>query len=299
MAVKAKSGLFPTGDGIDIYYEDSGGSGETLFYLYGLGCSIQHWKYSLSHFNGKYRQVWMDFRGHGKSEPLPKTRRLTYDQIISDVLKLCAARGISNATFLGQSLGGTLALYLAHKAPPGLVNRLVLLASPGRDPGFDLPGQPFSWAIWRSLIGLNQKYPELLSATRRAMPIVKRIPSLRVPFREMIRHQGFNPNLSKTSDIDEYVDKLLEIDPNLFFDMAADLTKFDVADVAASITCPTLLISGANDQVVPLSEARRTATLLPRAHLEVVQHGSHCPHFDDPEYVNRVIDGFLAGNLKI
>ncbi len=289
----AKSGLFPTDDGVDIYFEDSGGEGKTLFYLYGLGCSIKHWKYTLSHFNGKYRQVWIDFRGHGASDPLPATRRLTYDHIVADILKLCEARGITEATFLGQSLGGTIALYLADRAPQGLVEKMVLLASPGRDPGANLPGQPFSYALWRSLIGMNQRYPELLRKAGRALPMLGRIKPIKVPFREFIRHQGFNPELSRTEDIEEYVNHLFTIDPNLFLDMARDLKDFDVANLKNSITCPVLMISGAHDQVVPVKEAQRTAKLLPNARLEVIPYGSHCPHFDDPPLVNRLIEGFL------
>ncbi|MCX6110785.1 MAG: hypothetical protein NTZ90_14415, partial [Proteobacteria bacterium] len=42
------SGLLALATGHEIYYADSGGAGPVLFYLYGLGCSIAHWKYQLA-----------------------------------------------------------------------------------------------------------------------------------------------------------------------------------------------------------------------------------------------------------
>ena len=288
----AAQGLYTAPDGAEIYYEDTGGPDPVLFFIYGLGCSIRHWKYPMAHLAKGHRLIWLDFRGHGRSGRPPRGQRLTIATIVDDMRALCAYRGVEAATFLGQSMGGVMALALAHAAPE-LARGLVLLASPGRDVGAHLPAQPAAGWLWQGMIALNRHAPLAVRLGYAAVKPLSRHPALLLPIREVIRHTGFNPDLARTDDIDEYLGKVLEVDPNLFYDMAADLREFDVAALSPPVACPTLIIAGARDQVVPLAESERLARLIPRAQLEVVPHGSHCPHFDDPGLVCRRMAEFL------
>jgi pimeloyl-ACP methyl ester carboxylesterase len=43
-----------------------------------------------------------------------------------------------------------------------------------------------------------------------------------------------------------------------------------------------------------VEECKWLAKRLPMAELDIIPHGSHCPHLDDPVYVNQRIDKFLA-----
>lgn len=293
----AESGMFTASDGAAIYFEDSGGAEPVMFYIYGLACSIRHWKYPLAHFASggsaktAHRQIWLDFRGHGRSEPLANGDRLTVTRIIKDIVELCAARGIRQATFLGQSMGGSIALELAHEHPE-LVKGLVLLTSPGRDPGRFLPGQPVAQHLWRAMIGLNRLSPMAIRLGYAAIEPYRAL--IHLSLREIVRNLGFNAKLTRTEDIDEYVAKVLDVNPNLFYDMAGELAAFDVAELSRPIECPALVIAGERDRIVPMREAKRLAKHLPRSELAVVPHGSHCPHFDDPALVNRMIEAFLT-----
>jgi len=292
------TGLFTTADGASIYYEDSGGPGPALFYIYGLGCSIQHWKYPLAYFSGEgaaarpRRQVWLDFRGHGHSGAVPAGSRLLMDTIVEDIASLCAYRRIRQASFLGQSMGGVVALKLAHQHPE-LVRALVLLASPGRDPGRFLPLNPVSGALWKGLIGLNRRLPLAVKLGHLALTPALKLAPVKLTLRELVRQSGFNPELARTDDIDEYIAKVFEVKANLFFDMAGDLAGFDVAQLVPRIACPALIVAGVADKVIPLGEARRLARHLPESELVTLPHGSHCPHFDDPTSVNQMIEAFL------
>lgn len=308
----AEAGFFTAPDGVEIYFEDTGGAGPALFYVYGLGCSIKHWKYPMAHFakerdeagrpksarlgkaaTTRRRQIWLDFKGHGKSKAPHRGDALSIDGIIADIVALCEARGVEQATFLGQSMGGSIVIALAH-AHPELVKAMVLLASPGRDPARDLPLQPISKHLWSLVCEVNARAPEVLRlAQRLGRPFAESLP-VKTVVREVVRQCGFNPELASTADIEEYLDKVYSVHPNLFFDMANDLRRFDAAKLKPKVACPALIIAGEKDQIVPLSEARRLAKALPAGRLEVVPHGSHCPHFDDPGYVNRLIETFLV-----
>lgn len=295
------SGYFAARDGSPLWFEDSGGDGPILFYVYGLACSIQHWKYPKQYFSSptqspvKRRTVYMDFRGHGRS-PTPRGQGpVTIRQLVSDIEALCEYRGIEGATFLGQSLGGTIALALAD-ARPDLVRGLILLASPGRNPGPHFAFQPFSQLFWRSLILVNRMSPTAIRLIHTALVEALRSPVARVPFREIVRHGGFNSALAKTQDIEDYISTVFEVSPNVFFDLASDLASFDVERLTGEITNPTLLISGCKDLVIPFSEQKWLAEMVPHAQVAALEYGSHCPHFDDPSQVIKIIETFLAEN---
>jgi pimeloyl-ACP methyl ester carboxylesterase len=292
------SGYFEAPDGAPLWFEDTGGEGPVLFYIYGLACSIQHWKYPKEHFSTpskgslRRRNVYLDFRGHGRSPTPRKGGRVTINQLVSDIVALCDYRGIEGATFLGQSLGGTIALSLAG-ARPDLVQGLVLLASPGRNPGPFFALQPMSNLLWKSLISINRVSPTAVRLIHAATVEAVRSPVARIPFRELVRRAGFNPSLAKTQDIEEYIDSVFDTSPNVFFDLASDLASFDFSRMEADITCPTLLISGGKDLVIPMSEQRWLAENVPHAQVAELSYGSHCPHFDDPSQVINIIDQFF------
>lgn len=65
-------------------------------------------------------------------------------------------------------------------------------------------------------------------------------------------------------------------------------------DLLPTLSIPTLVIGGQWDMVVPMMLARKTATLLPHARLEIVPHARHLPHLERPDVVNRLLDRFLG-----
>lgn len=294
-----QSGLFMAPDGAEVYYEDTGGAGDPLFFIYGLACSIRHFKYPRAFFcedappRKKYRQIWMDFRAHGQSAPLKSGVHLSLPMLVDDIKALCAFRGVEAATFFGQSMGGCIALELASRYP-ALVKGLVLLASPGRDPAKTLPMQPLAELSWRGMIEVNRAAPLLVRGIDKALNPLRRRTAFKFAVREVIRTFGFNPKLSKTEDIEDYLEKVFEVPLNVFYDMAAALAGFDAEKLDPKPIAPALVIGGGADRVVPEPETRRLAGLLPRSELLLVPHGSHCPHFDDPGMVCRRIAEFLG-----
>lgn len=273
--------------GSRVYFEDTGGDGRVLVFVYGLGCSIFHWKHQLPYLlRTGHRIIWFDYRGHGRSPALPPGTRLRLSTLEHDIAAVCLALGVKVFTLMGQSMGGSLALKFAHSYPQ-MVAGLVLLAAPPKPPSQTFKIGRIGTAAWRAAIALNKTSPAVV---RQGMSGIRR---LMKPMAEVIRVLGFNPYLANTADIEEYVEELLAVDPNLFWDLAADLEDLDLEKLTPDIACPTLVIAGARDQVVPLDHAVWLTKRLPAAEIEIVKHGSHCPHFDDPPLVNRRIEKFL------
>jgi sigma-B regulation protein RsbQ len=274
-------------DGAKIQTWVQPGHGTPLVFLYGLGCSISHWKHQLIHAQETGRlTVHMDYRGHGASSLGESLRPLTIKTLSQDLFEVLHQLSIDNAVFLGQSMGGTVALQFAHDYPTHCAG-LVLQGAPGRNPYLAMRIGDTGRAALKLMISLNKVAPEWVRFLNKA---AGQAPSV---IRELIRRKGFNPALAKDSDIEEYLRYFFATDPKIFYELADDLQSFDVSKLDHLIEKPALIIAGALDHMVPVNECKWLARRLPMAELEIIAHGSHCPQLDDPVYVNQRIDRFL------
>lgn len=65
---------------------------------------------------------------------------------------------------------------------------------------------------------------------------------------------------------------------------------------ANQITCQTLILWGANDQVTPTWQAKRLTQLIPNSGLFVWPNAGHFSHLDEPYRTAKAIDLFINPN---
>jgi pimeloyl-ACP methyl ester carboxylesterase len=61
----------------------------------------------------------------------------------------------------------------------------------------------------------------------------------------------------------------------------------------ASLDIPTLILHGAEDQLIPVTEAEAMVEALPRAQLVVVPDAGHLPNLEQPDFFNDAVREFL------
>ncbi len=296
IAQDAQKDFFRSHDQTKIYFEDTGGSGPILFFLYGLGCNISHWKYQMAYFleqkksqSKDYRIIWIEYRGHGHSER-PAEQPITLEQIADDIIALVRHLKIKDKIFfLGQSMGGNVALLVAKKKP-SICAALTLQGSPPKGPSQTSRIGPAGKALWKSMAWLNHQKPQAVKEIYKAFPFIAGR-----TFQELVRYIGFNPKLVHNQDVEEYVNGLIACDGNVFWDLAYDMESFDIKSFGKRIKVPILIIAGAKDHCVTLKNVEQLAQELPSSSLYTMQHGSHCPHLDDPDHFNQVVDVFING----
>ena len=69
----------------------------------------------------------------------------------------------------------------------------------------------------------------------------------------------------------------------------AQLGRPDSTTDLPKIACPTLLITGREDTICPLTLQEEMARLIPNAHLEIIEQCGHLSTLEQPETVNRLI----------
>lgn len=124
-------------NGIDLYYEVHG-AGPPLLLIPGLGLDVRMFAAVVGALAEACQVVAFDPRGAGRSDK--PDGPYSIDAMADDAAGLLGLLGVTEATVVGYSMGGKIALSLAL-GHPALVNRLVLAATSARPP----PARRFGW----------------------------------------------------------------------------------------------------------------------------------------------------------
>ena len=105
---------FKTGDGLSLYFEDTGpkGSGQTLLCLAGLTRNCRDFDPLKPHFDN-LRVIVMDYRGRGKSDYDPEYHNYNILREGRDAFELLDHLGVARTAVLGTSRGGLVAMAMA------------------------------------------------------------------------------------------------------------------------------------------------------------------------------------------
>ena len=71
-------------------------------------------------------------------------------------------------------------------------------------------------------------------------------------------------------------------------------TRPDSTPTLGQIKVPTLIIHGADDQIIPLSDSEAMHTAIPDSRLEVIPDAGHLPNLEQAQLFNRAVENFLS-----
>jgi pimeloyl-ACP methyl ester carboxylesterase len=179
--------------------------------------------------------------------------------------------GDAPAYVCGESFGGTVALTLAHRHPER-VRGLLLLSTFGRYPALPAYGGAAGLALWR-MLGARAGGQAFRAGRLFAVPGQL---GFRFP-REVAR---------------AYL-SLPAAHPPAYRAKCELALRFDARPWLGSITCPTLVLIGSWDPVVPPSAGRELARLLPNARLHRLT-GGHLVHLVHAAEAGQLIASWAA-----
>jgi pimeloyl-ACP methyl ester carboxylesterase len=93
----------------------------------------------------------------------------------------------------------------------------------------------------------------------------------------------------------ELVDKrIAETRPSVLHGDFLACDGFDVSDRLSQVSCPTLVLCGEEDKMVPLRSSQFLADHIPGARLEIVPGAGHMVIQEKPQAVASALLGFLG-----
>lgn len=235
----------------------SAGTGPNVLLIHGSGPGVSglaNWRGTMaSPLSRSHHFIALDVVGFGQTTTLTDLA-IDHDVRVRHVIGFIESLGTGAVNIIGNSLGGAIALAIAHRRPE-LVGRMVLMGTVGIDFSIS-PGLEQVWGYTPSLENMR----ELISLFAYDQTLVDDDDLVR------IRHEAsITPTTHERYAATFGAPRQRHVD-------AAALTDDELRAVAV----PTLLIHGANDRVIPLRDtSERLVNLLPNADLVVFGRCGH------------------------
>jgi non-heme chloroperoxidase len=270
-----------TRDGVHLFYKDWGPkSAQPIVFHHGWPLSADDWDNQMLFFLGKgFRVIAHDRRGHGRSTQVSDGHDM--DHYAADVAAMVEHLDLRNAIHVGHSTGGGEAAHYVARHGKGRVAKLVLISAvpplmlkTSANPG-GLPIEAFNGL--RSELAANraQFYLDFASG----------------PF------FGYNRPGAKPSQavIWNWWRQGMMGGAKAHYECIKAFSETDFTEDLKSITVPTLVLHGDDDQIVPIgASAPLSANLLQNSTLKIYEklpHGICTTHAD---IVNADILSFIT-----
>jgi pimeloyl-ACP methyl ester carboxylesterase len=253
-----------------------GGSGPPLVLVHGLGGMATNWRLVAPALAGERRIVIPDLPGHGASEPLAEAR--TLDPFADAALAVAAAEGVTAAPWVGHSMGGAVVLHAAVREPDA-VTGLVLANAAGISTATRLAEVALT-VLGRVHPGkIVGKRAELVSRSARG------------------RTWAFSWGVADPVGLDPAMARAFLEGATFHSDTLTAglaLVASDPRQDLDRVSCPCLVLWGADDTWVPLADGMEYARRL-RAPLRIIADCAHLSIGERPDAVVRAIREFVAG----
>jgi len=225
--------------------------------IHGAGGSYLSWPPEMRRIEG-FHTYALDLPGHGQSEDMH--HRSIQEQACA-VLEWLEKVGLTKTVIEGHSMGGAVALWLAHNHPDH-VEKLVLLGSAGK-------------------MRVNLKLLELAKREDTSNQAV-----------DLIIRWSF----SKEADsrlVDLVKKRMLASRSSVLYADLLACDDFDFSEQIKRVTQPTLILCGSEDKMTPLEGAKWMAERMPSARLEVIPGAGHMLMLEKPQAAAEATQRFL------
>jgi pimeloyl-ACP methyl ester carboxylesterase len=256
------------------------GSGTPIVFIHGLSGSWQNWLEQLPVFAREHRVIAFDLPGFGASEmPAQKITISGYGRFVNALLDKL---GVGSAVVVGNSMGGFIGVELAIRFPER-VERLVLVSAAGLS--IEYLRNERALAVLNAVENRLAAYSGWLASRSDALA---RRPGARRMIFGIVAHR---PERLPGPLVAEQV----RGSGKPGFVPALDaLTDYPIRDRLGEIGCPTLIVWGAEDKLVPARDADEFARLIPNSRKVVWPETGHVAMLERPAAFNTLLEEFLA-----
>jgi len=263
---------------VRLHYQEWGSeSAPVILMLHGFGLSGHMFDEFAERAQHRYRLIALDQRGHGDSE-WAKDGDYSREAFVRDLENFREALGLDRFVLMGHSMGGLNAVAYTAKHPDH-VRALILV-----DVGPEAARQGVD-NIRRFVQGPDElEFEEFVQLAHRFNPR-RSIENIRQRMRHRLRQTESGKWTWK-------FDKRFR-DPNAQLRIGSDLSNDQMWQLFRSIQVPTLLVRGAESDVLTQEVAERTVREMPRARLVVVPGAGHSVPGDNPDAFTEAVLTFL------
>lgn len=250
------------------------GEGEPVFLLHGSFASLHTWDVWQQAMSPYYQTISLDFPGHGLTGP-DSLKRYGIKDYSELVHALAQKLNIEQYHVAGNSMGGAVAMQLASDYP-GNIRSLNLIDAAGT-PSMDQSKKDAmsqknsnSGGAWIFQIARHPIFSKLLlSCTPKFLF-------------ELNMKQVYGDDSKVTDDVTTRYYELMLREGNRQATLDRLIQPRNSNIQFERLTMPTLILWGAKDTWIPLSQGKRLQQVLPGANLVILEGVGHVPMEESP-----------------
>jgi 3-oxoadipate enol-lactonase len=240
-----------------------------LLHAFPIGANL--WEPQMRSIPAGWRLITPDLRGFGGSTELDSLSALSVADYADDIVDLLEELHIERAVVGGCSMGGYAALALYQNAPEIFDGLVLANTRAGAD-------SPEARANRRNMLALVDRegpsgvardmMPRLLGKTTQDTN-----PAAEATIRRLIKQQS-------PIAIRGAIHRMMH--------------RPDSTPLLAQVSVPTLVITGAEDEMIPVEESRRMAAAVRGAKLVIIPAAGHLANLEQPDAFNNALNAFLT-----
>jgi len=258
-----------TANGLRLHYLDYGGDGlPWIVCIHGLTGNAHNFDGVAAHLAGKYHVLSIDVRGRGDSEWGQSTEYLPQNYL-TDLSEMMAALGIERTSLIGTSMGGIISMMYAG-GWPDRVERLVLNDI---GPEIDSAGVARIQSYLSETPDRFESMDDVVSYYRANYPPMSKLPD--AALREIVK---WSVKPGPEGDMVWKIDSAIRRPPR----GATTQQRLDLWVPYARISCPVLIIRGAESDILVSDTVTRMCQVLRAATAVEIPGVAHAPLLTEP-----------------
>jgi pimeloyl-ACP methyl ester carboxylesterase len=250
-------------------YEERG-SGRPVLFIHGFPLNRKMWKPQIEAFSDQVHVIAPDLRGHGETEAVPGPYSM--EMLADDCHSLLQSLGVTQPVILcGLSMGGYITLAFYRKYPELAAGLILAATRAGAD----------------SEEGKTNRENAAAQAQEKGVTAIidGMLPKILAP-----RTYENNPDL---------VDRVRDIMAQTSVEGVVGAQfgmkdRPDSTELLRGIRVPTLVVHGAEDQIIPAAEAEAMHAAIPGSQILILPDSGHLLNLEQPERFNQALAAFLA-----
>ena len=259
-------------NGWSMHYETLGDrSNPPLFMLSGYSHRIPHWGPVAQGLADRLFLILLDCRGMGESDQ--RDEPFSIEDEVGDIGAILDALDVQSTHVLGFSRGGFLAQELALSSPERVLS-LILCGTGHRGP---------------DSVGSSEEFRNATQYTRGQ--------SIEDFYRNMIHTMGAPGWGERDPDA---LERCLAVDVEAppgrvgLRGQQGAMPAWTSHERLHTIACPTLVLAGAEDRVMPPENGRQLNELIPNSTLNLIAGCGHLPMWEQPDLIISAVLDFIS-----
>lgn len=248
--------------------EQCDGEKPPLFCLHGIGGNTASFEPQLRYFEGKRSIIAWNMPGYGGSAALPE---MTFEALADAAVAALDELDIPQAVFVGQSIGGMVALEIAHRYPDRVAAQVLI----GTTPSFGGRDQTFK--------------QEFLQARLAPLDAGETMQTLAPEFVPQIVGRNASPEVISAATA-----SMSAVSNAAYRATIECLVTFNRRDALKDMHMPCLLIAGDEDKNAPARTMQKMTDSLPDARYHSIEGAGHLINLEARAECNALIENFLG-----